>query len=179
MLWRRWLRRCKVNIIRLVMNFVNWGSFRETTHQPSKEDMIQRVIRHGSEELKIFFESWLTLKFIRCNSVLIYCQRKPKTGGIICVRDWRLWVLRFTWVVFKAHFTEKYFLEDVRSKKEIELLEIKQVNSIVAEYAAKFESFVKFCSHYNSAVDEGSKCIKLESGFCPEIKQGIGYQEIH
>lgn len=47
-------------------------------------------------------------------------------------------------------------------KKEIEFLELKQGNSTVAEYAAKFEELVKFCPHYNGAAAEASKCIKFE-----------------
>lgn len=44
-----------------------------------------------------------------------------------------------TWVVSRAHFLEKYFPEDVRSKKEIKSLELNQGNMIVVEYAARFE----------------------------------------
>ncbi|XP_050892138.1 uncharacterized protein LOC127097682 [Lathyrus oleraceus] len=83
-------------------------------------------------------------------------------------------VIEIAWVVFRVHFLEKYFLEDVRSKKEIEFLELKQGNMIVVEYAAKFEKLVKFYPHYNGLVVKGSKCIKFESGLRPEIKQGIG-----
>ncbi|XP_050908031.1 uncharacterized protein LOC127121615 [Lathyrus oleraceus] len=49
-----------------------------------------------------------------------------------------------TWAVFRAYFLEKYFSEDVRSKKEIEFLEMKKGNSIVAEYAMKFEELWSF-----------------------------------
>lgn len=49
----------------------------------------------------------------------------------------------------------------------------------IAEYAAKFDELVKFCPHNNSAAAKGSKCVKFESRLRPEIKQGIGYQEIH
>ena len=38
---------------------------------------------------------------------------------------------------------EKYFPEDVRNKKEMELLELKQGNMIVAEYGAKFKELVR------------------------------------
>ena len=38
---------------------------------------------------------------------------------------------------------------------------------------------MKFYPHYNSEIAEGSKCIKFESGLRPEIKQRIGYREIH
>lgn len=55
---------------------------------------------------------------------------------------------------------------------------MKQGNSIIVEYAMKFEELVKFCPHYNSAVAEGSNCIKFESELRPKIKQGIGYQKI-
>jgi len=48
-----------------------------------------------------------------------------------------------TWDVFKRVFLEKYFPEDVRNKKEMELLELKQGNMIVAEYGAKFKELVR------------------------------------
>jgi len=35
-------------------------------------------------------------------------------------------------------FLEKYFPEDVRNKKEMEFLELRQGSMTVAEYAAKF-----------------------------------------
>ena len=47
-----------------------------------------------------------------------------------------------TWDVFKRVFLEKYFPEDVRNKKEMEFLELKQGSMTVAEYAAKFEELV-------------------------------------
>ena len=49
---------------------------------------------------------------------------------------------------------------------------------MVAEYATKFEELMKFCPHYNGAVVEEFKCIKFENELRPEIKQGVGYQEI-
>lgn len=52
-----------------------------------------------------------------------------------------------TWVVFKGEFLEQYFLEDVCGKKDIKFLELKQGNSDVVEYAAKFKELVKFCPH--------------------------------
>lgn len=70
---------------------------------------------------------------------------------------------------------EKNFPEDVRSKKEIEFLELKQGNSMVVEYIAKFEELVKFCPHHNNVVVEGSKCIMFVSDMRPEIKQVVGY----
>lgn len=73
---------------------------------------------------------------------------------------------------------ECYFLEDVCDKKEIEFLELKQGNSTVVEYAAKFEELVKLCPHYNDAAAQVSKCIEFENGLRSEIKQGIGYQQI-
>ncbi|XP_050895762.1 uncharacterized protein LOC127102434 [Lathyrus oleraceus] len=54
-----------------------------------------------------------------------------------------------TWVVFRKEFMEKYFPEDVRGKREIEFLELKQGNMTVAEYAVMFVALVKFCLHYN------------------------------
>ncbi|XP_050896744.1 uncharacterized protein LOC127103536 [Lathyrus oleraceus] len=42
---------------------------------------------------------------------------------------------KITWIVFRVVFMEKYFSEDVRGKKEIEFLELKQGNSSIAVYA--------------------------------------------
>lgn len=79
-----------------------------------------------------------------------------------------------TWVVFRDGFMENYFIEDLRSIKEIEFLELKQQNLIIVEYAAEFGELVKFCPHYNAATTKGSKCIKFENSLRPEIKQDIG-----
>lgn len=49
--------------------------------------------------------------------------------------------------MLKLQFLEKYFLEYVRSKNEIEFLELKQGNMTVDEYASKFEELVKFCPY--------------------------------
>lgn len=79
------------------------------------------------------------------------------------------------WENFKKDFMEKYFSADVRIKKEIKFLQLKQGSMYVADYAAKFEEFVRFCPYFNGVEDEGSKCVKFESGLHPEIKQFIGY----
>ena len=63
-------------------------------------------------------------------------------------------------------------------KKEIEFLELKQGNSTIFEYATRFEELVKFFPYYNNLIVKASKCIKFENGLHPEVKQGIGYQEI-
>ncbi|XP_050896384.1 uncharacterized protein LOC127103147 [Lathyrus oleraceus] len=83
-----------------------------------------------------------------------------------------------TLVVSRVQFLEKYFSKDERIKKEIEFLELKQGNSTVVEYAAKFEELVKYFPHYNKVVAKGSMCINFESGIRPKIKQVVGYQEI-
>ncbi|XP_058746182.1 uncharacterized protein LOC131619056 [Vicia villosa] len=72
----------------------------------------------------------------------------------------------------------KYFLEDVRGKKEMKFLELEQGNSFVTEYAVKFVELVKFYPYYSTETTEFSKCIKFENGMRPEIKQAIGYQHI-
>jgi len=46
-----------------------------------------------------------------------------------------------TWAVFRRDFLDRYFPEDVREKKEIEFLELKQGNMSVTEYAAVIPSF--------------------------------------
>jgi hypothetical protein len=66
-----------------------------------------------------------------------------------------------TWAVFRAEFLEKYFPEDIRSAKEIEFLELKQGSMTVAEYAARFEELVQYCTHYNTDEAMTSKCLKF------------------
>jgi len=71
-----------------------------------------------------------------------------------------------------------YFPEDVRGKKEIEFLELKQGDMSVTEYAAKFVELAKFYPHYTAETAEFSKCIKFENGLRADIKRAIGYQKI-
>ncbi|XP_020219630.1 uncharacterized protein LOC109802623 [Cajanus cajan] len=61
---------------------------------------------------------------------------------------------------FKRVFLEKYFPDDVRSQKEVEFLELKQGNNTIAEYAAKFDSLVRYCSHYHGEGGERAKVNK-------------------
>lgn len=83
-----------------------------------------------------------------------------------------------TWTIFRRPFLEKCFSADVRSKKEIKFLELKQWNMTGADYAVKFEELSTFCPCYNGVEAEMSKCTKFENGLLPEIKQFIGYQEM-
>jgi len=80
-----------------------------------------------------------------------------------------------TWAMFRREFLDRYFPEDVRGKKEIEFLELKQGNMSVTEYAAKFVALAKFYPHYTAETAEFSKCIKFENGLRAEIKRAIGY----
>nr|ABD28305.1 RNA-directed DNA polymerase (Reverse transcriptase) [Medicago truncatula] len=75
-------------------------------------------------------------------------------------------------------FLRRYFPEDVRGKKEIEFLELKQGNMSVTEYAAKFVELSKFYPHYTAENAEFSRCIKFENGLRPDIKRAIGYQQL-
>ncbi|XP_058745875.1 uncharacterized protein LOC131618726 [Vicia villosa] len=83
-----------------------------------------------------------------------------------------------TWIVFRREFLRKYYPEDVRGKKEIEFLELKQGNMSVTEYTAKFTELAKFYPYYEGAGAEFSKCIKFENGLRSEIKKAVGYQKI-
>ena len=84
--------------------------------------------------------------------------------------------IEVTWALFRDAFLEKYFPEDVRGKKEVEFLELKQGNGTVADYAARFQELIKYFSHYNTANAERSKCLKFVNGLRPDIKKAIGYQ---
>ena len=83
-----------------------------------------------------------------------------------------------TWEVFRREFMRKYYPEDVRGKKEIEFLELKQGSMSITDYAARFTMLAKFYPHYDGPNGEFSKCIKFENGLRPEIKKAVGYQKI-
>src|ERR1051325_9735184 len=83
-----------------------------------------------------------------------------------------------TWEVFRREFLRKYYPEDVRGKKEIEFLTLRQGNMSITDYAAKFIEMAKFYPHFDGEGAEFSKCIKFENGLHPEIKKAIGYQKI-
>src|ERR1051325_9114407 len=61
--------------------------------------------------------------------------------------------IALTWVVFRRAFLRRYFPEDIRGKKEIEFLELKQGNKSVSEYATKFTELAKYYAHYNNDED--------------------------
>lgn len=54
-----------------------------------------------------------------------------------------------TWGNFKTNFLAKYLSVDVRSKKDIEFLKLKQGNIIVAYYAANLKGLSRLCPYYN------------------------------
>jgi len=83
-----------------------------------------------------------------------------------------------TFTVFMREFLNRYFPEDVRGKKEIEFLVLKQGDMSVTEYVAKFVELTKFYPHYIAKTAGFSECIKFENGLRAEIKRAIGYQKI-
>ena len=85
---------------------------------------------------------------------------------------------QITWEVFKQKFLEKYFLKDLRRRKEVEFLNLCQGVLFVGEYAAKFDDFSKFCPYSHDRVYERYRCSKFESGLRLDIKQAIGYLDI-
>ena len=66
-----------------------------------------------------------------------------------------------TWARFKSEFLKKYFPEDLRTRKEVEFLNLKQGSLFVAEYAAKFEELSRFCPYINVKDAMVSKCVKF------------------
>ncbi|XP_058746972.1 uncharacterized protein LOC131619950 [Vicia villosa] len=87
--------------------------------------------------------------------------------------------VEITWTNFKNKFLDKYFLDDVCSRMEVGLLELKQGDMNVADYTTKFEELSRFCPCYNGMEAEGSKCVNFESFLHIEIKSFISYQDIY
>ncbi|XP_058726608.1 uncharacterized protein LOC131597968 [Vicia villosa] len=105
-------------------------------------------------------------------------EKEDEVGGItlckyLMKKDWKLLGL-----FFRDAFLENHFLEDVRGKKEVEFLELKQGNGTVVVYAERFQELIKYCPHYNTINAERSNCLKFVNGFRPDIKKAIGYKQI-
>ncbi|KAK2420705.1 hypothetical protein QL285_031409 [Trifolium repens] len=64
-----------------------------------------------------------------------------------------------TWESFKREFLVKYFPSDIRNRKVVEFMELKQGNISVADYAAKFEELCRYSPHYNTVEEEMDNCL--------------------
>ncbi|CAJ2633285.1 unnamed protein product [Trifolium pratense] len=114
------------------------------------------------EEVEIVFEA------MRCT------EESKLTLGTYVLREeankwWKNAKLRMgiggvviTWEMFKGEFLRKYFPADIRNKKVVEFMELKQGNMSVAEYSVKFEELCAFSPHYNTVEAENDKCVKFE-----------------
>nr|KYP40857.1 Transposon Ty3-G Gag-Pol polyprotein [Cajanus cajan] len=108
--------------------------------------------------------------------------QKVKLATFMLTVDAHFWWEGALWRIldnFKKVFLEKYFPDDVRSRKEMEFLELKQGNDTVEVYAAKFDALVRYCIHYHGESGERAKCIKFVNCLLPEVKTAINYQEIY
>ncbi|XP_058751789.1 uncharacterized protein LOC131624885 [Vicia villosa] len=79
-----------------------------------------------------------------------------------------------TWVVFSREFLRKYFPKDVRGKKEIEFLELRQWNKLVVEYAAKFGELAKLYQHYDGPTGGNNAHYRVISEKRGKSQQGRG-----
>ncbi|XP_058757964.1 uncharacterized protein LOC131631201 [Vicia villosa] len=100
---------------------------------------IERIFRviDCAENLKVMYGTHML--FEEADDWWIATKTKLDTDGIA-----------ITWAVFKRGFLRKNFPEDVRGRKEIEFMELKQDNMIVPEYAAKFVELAKYYTPYNN-----------------------------
>ncbi|MCI57761.1 hypothetical protein A2U01_0079012, partial [Trifolium medium] len=62
--------------------------------------------------------------------------------------------MEIPWEMFKREFLVKYFPVDVRNKKVVEFMELKQGSLSVADYVVKFETLCAFSRHYNTVEAE-------------------------
>ena len=59
-----------------------------------------------------------------------------------------------TWHVFRDAFYQKYIPPSVHNAKEMEFMQLRQGNSGISEYIAKFEELCKFSTIYQQNPDE-------------------------
>ena len=83
-----------------------------------------------------------------------------------------------TWDVFRDAFYQKYFPASICNAKKLEFMQLRQGNSSISEYIAKFEELCKFSTIYQWNPDEVWKCMKFEGGLREDILTTIGPMEI-
>ncbi|XP_050877866.1 uncharacterized protein LOC127081680 [Lathyrus oleraceus] len=88
-----------------------------------------------------------------------------------------------TWAVFSKEFLRQYFPEDVRGKKEVEFLELKQGNLSVTVYASRCVELAKCHPHYSEITVEFSKLsireCKDQSAYYKGLSERIGKQNLN
>ncbi|XP_072093104.1 transposon Tf2-1 polyprotein isoform X4 [Arachis hypogaea] len=84
------------------------------------------------------------------------------------------------WEVFRTEFYKKYFPNSARNAKELELMQLKQGQMIVAEYTSKFEELCRFSRICQGAPEDFAewKCIKYEGGLRSDILSFVAPMEI-
>ncbi|CAJ2636548.1 unnamed protein product [Trifolium pratense] len=165
-------------------------------HQPGREDemRLERFMKHNPKLFTGGYASEAAVKWIEEVEIVfeaMRCTEESKlTLGTYVLREeankwWKNAKLRMgvggvviTWEMFKGEFLRKYFPADIRNKKVVEFMELKQGNMSVAEYSVKFEELCAFSPHYNTMKAENDKCVKFESGLRPDIKHLIGFSQI-
>ncbi|XP_016178284.1 uncharacterized protein LOC107620668 [Arachis ipaensis] len=86
----------------------------------------------------------------------------------------------YWWQGIQDEFYKKYFPRAARDAKEIELMQLKQEDMTIAEYARKFDDlcrFSKICQG-NPADFEEWKCLKFEGGLREELMNSVVPLEI-
>ncbi|XP_015955562.1 uncharacterized protein LOC107479959 [Arachis duranensis] len=84
------------------------------------------------------------------------------------------------WDSFQSEFYKKSFSNSVRTKKEIKLLQLKQVSMSVAEYISRFEELCRFSRICQDAPGnfEEWKCIKYEGRLRSNTLSTVGLMDI-
>ncbi|XP_057760468.1 uncharacterized protein LOC130980843 [Arachis stenosperma] len=84
------------------------------------------------------------------------------------------------WDICRDEFYKKYFPGATRDAKEMELMQLRQGDMTVAEYARNFDDlccFSKICQGDPADLEEW-KCLKFEGGLCVDLMSSIVSLEI-
>ncbi|KAL4365188.1 hypothetical protein AHAS_Ahas07G0081100 [Arachis hypogaea] len=83
--------------------------------------------------------------------------------------------MNITWALFGEAFYKKYFHESLREARELELLQLKQRFTTIAEYTGKLEELCKFSRISQGTLEsyEEWKCIGYEVGLREDIKRVV------
>ena len=75
--------------------------------------------------------------------------------------------------MFLTTFSDKYFLDSIKNKKEARFIQLKQGSMTISQHVAKFDELSKFFSYLKNNSYGRWKAIKFEWGLRPEIREKV------
>ncbi|XP_057720537.1 uncharacterized protein LOC130935015 [Arachis stenosperma] len=133
-------------------------TFRGTSNPTEVDNWIQ-AMEWALQAQQVFKEQWVEFETYQLQDEAQYwwqgIRRILQPDGVV-----------ISWEVFHTEIYRKYFPSSVRNAKELELLQLKLSQMIVADYTKRFKEPCQFSRIWQGAPEDFAewKCIKYERG---------------